>query len=48
MTESRADTRPSASISRSSSYTAKNPAVYHEPYFKLVRETQAAPSMAFD
>ena len=47
MTESRADT-PAKRIYLAVQlmYTAKNPAVYHELYFRLVREiTQAAPSM---
>jgi flagellar biosynthesis repressor protein FlbT len=47
MTESRADS-PAKRIYLAVQlmYMAKNPAVYHEPYFKLVREiTQAAPSM---
>ena len=47
MTESRADT-PAKRIYLAVQlmYTAKNPAAYHELYFRLVREiTQAVPSM---
>ena len=47
MTESRADT-PAKRIYLAVQlmYTSKNPATYHELYFKLVREiTQAVPSM---